>query len=717
MDGLKTVSEFFETECKESLVARTESLASLRELGPPDLCLLVKAEKSSSSGRNSSGGSRDSSAYHFVTGVDTSSSASIAAYMNSLTYLMPDAPRWFGGASKNPSFTIRSGTYCSWNFFSRVDVRVEVKIPGGVEAYGVDGVNDRRLELTAPMWQEVFVCAALRALLVNYDTPAYPSGFSLHNTQSASFYQHLYLQISIRSLNPFPTPADELKFLDGVQTLFAQGWRLGNSESESVSSTLVNNFFCRAFMHYVTTMSRHDKVLPMFSQLQDIDVDVVSLYAPCLLQSKREVDAVKVWYDAHVSHPLRSSELLLSQAMYLWGEKKNVDLALELVRHAVNIAPTQASPWLLLAELFIEKRDYKNALLSLNSCPAYMSLQDGNSGGSDAVKPTTVFSNLLHQLRTMPSPFKRYVPVNEEASVPAEVLEETKEFIASSVGDTSTPENLINDPLTFFSGAARHRDACDVALFKLKAPFLRGNISRAYSILAKIVHEVGWDQLLMTRSQVFVMEEEYKAVRQQISQTTAEEESVPSPVPLRAKPWHGSSQLTVSMFNNKRLCERWFDSLFLILYEDLRVYTIYKAEMEHTKSEKGVYERTPLEWELLGDLCKRLHQHADAKECYQFYVDIRFNFRIWGKLLNLLKKEGKMHLIVTACEKLMHVLDRWKWGDVISPCSPVCTAIYDLVRQHGAEKVKATVFAVKTSKRNEKLFFDIVDWSVKFLKA
>ena len=37
----------------------------------------------------------------------------------------------------------------------------------------------------------------------------------------------------------------------------------------------------------------------------------------------------------------------------------------------------------------------------------------------------------------------------------------------------------------------------------------------------------------------------------------------------RRQPWHGSSQLTVSMFENKRLCERWLDNLFMVLYEVL----------------------------------------------------------------------------------------------------------------------------------------------------
>jgi hypothetical protein len=82
--------------------------------------------------------------YHYVSGVDASSSASLAAYLNSLTYSVEPTPSWFfGSAAAKASWKIRGGVYCSFNAFSRVDVRVEVKIPGGVEAYVIDLRGER----------------------------------------------------------------------------------------------------------------------------------------------------------------------------------------------------------------------------------------------------------------------------------------------------------------------------------------------------------------------------------------------------------------------------------------------------------------------------------------------------------------------------------------------------------------------------------------------
>jgi hypothetical protein len=72
------VPEITEEILHESIDARTESLAGLRELGPPDLVHLLKHAV-----RNPA---KQTGVYHHVTGVDASSSASLAAYINTLTY-------------------------------------------------------------------------------------------------------------------------------------------------------------------------------------------------------------------------------------------------------------------------------------------------------------------------------------------------------------------------------------------------------------------------------------------------------------------------------------------------------------------------------------------------------------------------------------------------------------------------------------------------------
>lgn len=49
-----------------------------------------------------------------------------------------------------------------------------------------------------------------------------------------------------------------------------------------------------------------------------------------------------------------------------------------------------------------------------------------------------------------------------------------------------------------------------MALLRLPAPGLRGTFAKAYHLLTLLASKIGWDELLRTRSQVFVMEEEYR---------------------------------------------------------------------------------------------------------------------------------------------------------------------------------------------------------------
>ena len=95
--------EVIEDISDSAIEYRNEALATLRELGPPDLVHLKKQSNKSST--------KQIGSYHHVTGIDASSSASLAAYINTLTQSSSDR------VSK-----IVSGTY--W-FESRLTIQVE----------------------------------------------------------------------------------------------------------------------------------------------------------------------------------------------------------------------------------------------------------------------------------------------------------------------------------------------------------------------------------------------------------------------------------------------------------------------------------------------------------------------------------------------------------------------------------------------------------------
>lgn len=184
----------------------------------------------------------------------------------------------------------------------------------------------------------------------------------------------------------------------------------------------------------------------------------------------------------------------------------------------------------------------------------------------------------------MPPPNKMHLPILQEA-----MLEEMNE-------DHFDPK----------------QDHVDPMLLKLPAANLKGTFAKAYKILTEITSQIGWDTLLKCRSSVFVMEEEYREEKKnssvatlrgtprqsedrvssngtdEKSETNGDEKSEDetdigaasiekpeSAVPAEPK---GSDDGTppdderslaekYTHFQNKRLCERWLDNLFMVLYE------------------------------------------------------------------------------------------------------------------------------------------------------
>lgn len=109
----------------------------------------------------------------------------------------------------------------AYNAFSRVDVRVEVKIPGGVEAYVVDPRGERHAP-TPAIWTEVYLTSALRAILYADDPNYKIAGF--------------------RKLDPIKTLEDEVRFISAADTCYAKGAR--RSRHGSLPPTLTF-FSCR----------------------------------------------------------------------------------------------------------------------------------------------------------------------------------------------------------------------------------------------------------------------------------------------------------------------------------------------------------------------------------------------------------------------------------------------------------------------------------------
>ncbi|KAF8651829.1 hypothetical protein AX16_004654 [Volvariella volvacea WC 439] len=715
----KDIPELFEVELGEAIAARTESLSTFRELGPPDLCYVVKT-----TGRS---GQRDLGSYHYVSGVDASSSASLAAYINSLTYSIEDSSAWF---SKTPSWKVRNGTYCCFNAFSRVDIRVDVKIPGGVNAYVID-LRGERHEASPEIWLETYMSALLRAILYS-DDPTY------------------FLE-AYRKLDPITTPEGELRFLSAAEVLFSKGWQVG-SDPEIQVATVVSNHLTAGIMKYFGDSGRYQQAANLFEKLSAKEPEVASLLARSYIGMNEEVKAVQIMANAIKQTP-QSYTLLHAQCDFLRSKGK-YEWALKLARQAVNCAPSEFVTWEKLTQLYIDLGQYESALLTLNSCPMF------TFNGRDAHR--NLNTSRIH------------LPNNRPI---IEILPERRKM---------------------------EDDEADPALIRLPAPGLRGTWARAYALLTRLVSQVGWDELLKTRSTVFVMEEEYRQQKAQAEMKTSAAANgnadTPKPkvvihedgtvVPASNGKEDGDDASTRGMvspasattsrrgslaadkdqdkldvngsgliptirvsteserddvaaedkeadegkqkglkdsialekpeqaaagddqseagtenppaplpekepfsFTNKRLCERWLDNLFMVLYEDLRIWTIFRAEVAHFKTQHVAYRKTGYEWEILGDLGLRLHHKEEAKEAYQRCLDsARYSAKPWSKLMDMYADEGDIQRTIQTAIRVA----AYQYADYTEMTFPaqIARSFFKLGQIHGHAKISFTLLSM-----------------------
>ncbi|KAL0472115.1 bud site selection protein 7 [Neurospora intermedia] len=658
------VPEITEEILHEAVDTRTESLSSLRELGPPDLVHLVKQPLKNPG--------KHYGVYHHVTGVDASSSASLAAYINTLTY------KEFGNSATAKTV---EGTYCCYNAFSRVDMRVHAPFPGSVESYCVDERGEKR-KATDELWLETYLCSVLRA-------------YSYADDGSGETIRKI---MGVRRFNPVSSTETEHKFLSAAEQLFFRGWQLGSDSVVQVPNN-VSNHLTAGLLKYFSTTGRHTSGINLFEKLRSQNVEVASLLAKVLFMGNEEVQGVRVLYEALKESPM-DYVMLDTQAEFLLKKaetaptpelrEERLRMALGCADRSTIAAPSEFGTWARLAQVYVAMEDWENALTILNSCPMF-TYQDKD----------------------------------------APVMPEPKDVNLPTLPETRLDE-IDSEPDSRFS------EQVDPSLLGLRAAAYRGTFKQAYSILTEMTAKIGWDQLLKIRSNVFVMEDEYRNEKQEPSypakrnastdalrgspdhttngETAPKEaaeidevedekknatlaaeqteglERPPSaidPEVVRKAEENGDNEDHFSRLNNKRLCERWLDSLFMVLYEDLRVYTIWRTQMAQYRAQSMQYKKSAEEWEILGSLAERLQHTDEAVEAYRACLGQRFSPKALTGILKVFEKQKSTRESVAALIRL--VTWQYRWYSEFSP--ELLHTIRTLIEDEGAVKVRSIIQA------------------------
>ncbi|KAL6451273.1 BCH1 Protein BCH1 [Candida maltosa Xu316] len=682
LSSIPEVKEEYPGSC---LIERTARLPQFIELGPPDLCNIHKYSSNAKP-------ETEIGTFLYFTGVDTSNTASIAAHLQNIANIMTSKSQYWFGEKKH--WKVPELTYCTFNSFSKVDMRVTVHIPGRFEVQVIN--QDGKLihekltnEELEKLWIETFLTSIVRAVLESEDGDDVNKAGGL---------------VEVRKINPFNNgiTSKELlnNFLTGFELLFFQGGKLG-CNIDIPQPTVINNYLVDGFIKVIQLTQSYDRGIEILQRLSKVEPGVVSLIAKLQLLKQDEIEAVKTMSQG-IQENKRDSDLLVLQAEFCL-DKKKPELALELAKQAVKSSPSDFKTWSILVKVYTKLGDFENALLTLNSCPM-------NS----------------HKEKYY---LKRVVPIrsNEDLHLPSPM--------DVTLDDVS---NLQSNEISF------EQRNLDPSLVNLPAANLKSTFAKAYDLLTEIVVKTGWEALLKYRAKVFVMEEEYRKDKQQSNGNFTRKNSTSSTATTAAaaennnsdaastmaikSPGKGSSMVDVDSeaasyedeFRKKRLCERWLDNLFMLLYEDLRAYTMWQAESLHFQAQQMEYKKTTLEWEILGSIAYRLKHFKEGSIAFANALSGRFSAKSQRELLKYYLMERSKLLTKNSTNqstafihnytKMMNQLNEkilesiikllvWnhRWYSDFSSFLLLCFS--DLVSWEGSVKINSSVTALYSETR------------------
>lgn len=464
------------------------------------------------------------------------------------------------------SWNISKCTFCTFNAFSGVDVRVEARIPGGVKSFTVDVLGIRKGTDTEG-WQETFISSILRTLKA---ASIYPE--IADDDGEFKVKRFIDGQFSLQT---------EMKILETATRLFPRGRQLGSPFGPHLAGNH-DNFLTLGVVGYFCRSGRPEIAIGFLKGFAEKDSSLAGLLMKCFLLSSNQTNrpkieplfmlfllivdnqnlAMKMVKDSTFSSAIypQLSDFLISR-----GDLEKAD---HFASESLKSYPNDFSNWRRLIQVKIARGQVEKALAILNNAPMTSSQGDGDF------------------YKSLPRPVLISLPGTAGLSPP----------------DAAHPS----------------------VLEKLKAPGLKGSYKEAYELLIGIYRAVGWDGLLNYRSKVFIMESELLGSGTNcggiedldISLKDNEEIQIKSPLsePVQLLSLPDTNFLSQT---GKKLCERWLDNLILVLFEDLRIFSLFAEELKRNSGSSSGMTRSLKEWRLVGKLSMRLGHLEESKLAYQ----------------------------------------------------------------------------------------------------
>lgn len=616
-----SIPEVKEDAVGYALNERKQKLSQFLDLGPPDLITMVKYSASSANTSNPNSATASKSGdvetvdpnnmlnelhshdklkgelgtFFYSLGGDTSDPTSITIFLKQIADIIVEQPQvWFG---KKKSFQVARISLSTWNTFRKCDMNIIVHIPGTVQLFILQD-NGEQLDVKPDtndsklIWAETFVSGVVRSMMLMKDN-----------------YEDGELQNLVETLIVNPMASGEIDsttdtFINLFPMVYEHGDLLG-APSNVINVSRTNNYLVETLIELVNLTHSVDKARAMLEELIKKYPEAIIILVRILLANDYEIDGMELLHDQVMEiekyndvNNINSamgpifpqdyrSELLCVEVNFLIDVKRDYKLAQILAQTAVNCAPSEFQPWYLLSKSYIKLNDIENALLALNACPM------------QSIKEKYLL--------------KRVVPFQSDSSLHLPLpMDAVLEGVTSL-----NPQDIQQE----------HKNA-DPVLTNLAASGLKATFPYAYQLLTEIVQKTGWENLLKIRSKLFVMEDEYQNSTDEVYKAGGVNESN-----VAIKSDMGSIDTSSSYLRAKRLCERWLDNLFMLLYEDLKTYTLWQGEQVYFEAQNSTYNKLTFEWELYGLCAKRLGHLPEAAQAWQRGLSQRFASLSAKKLL------------------------------------------------------------------------------------
>lgn len=503
------------------------------------------------------------------------------------------------------------------------------------------------------------------------------------------------------------------------------GWQLGSDSVVQVPNN-VSNHLTAGLLKYFQTTGRYASGINLFEKLRSQNIEVSSLLAKVLFMGNEEVEGVRVLHQALKESPMdyvmldTQAEFLLKKAQTASSpeqKEERLRLALGCADRSTIAAPSEFGTWARLAQVYVAMEDWENALTILNSCPMF-TYQDKDAPQMPEPKDVhlpTLPETRLDEIDSEPeSRYSEQVDsslLNLRAAVYKGTFKQAYGILTEMTSRIGW-DQLLKIRSTVFVMEDEYRsekqdppprNPSTDGLRGTPDPTTNGDQSDSDSDSDR---EDGDDDKETkptdTDSTAETLTANGKAEGEAVEKPThaidpgelkGEAEPVSIQVFHRFQPANKCKGTQnddhLSKLNNKRLCERWLDSLFMVLYEDLRVYTIWRTQMAQYRAQSMQYKKSAEEWEILGSLAERLQHTDEAAEAYRACLGARFSPKALTGILKVHELTKNTRETVASVIRL--VTWQYRWYSEFSP--ELLHTVRTLIEDEGAVKIRSIIQA------------------------